>query len=124
MHSSRMRTARCSGHLSSDERPPAMHTPCHANPLPCTPPAIHTPCQACPLPCMPPAMHAPTIHGTSSHAHPTPLPWMSPSCMPPTMHAPCHAPSSHAHTPPCMPPLHRQRDTCKNMTFANFVCGR
>ena len=39
MHSCRMRTVRCSGHLS-----------CHTCPLPCTPPAMHAPHHAC-LPC-------------------------------------------------------------------------
>ena len=88
--------------------PPAMHIT--------SPPAMHTPpshtCpprHARPLPCTPPAMHAPF------------------PCMPPAMHIPCHACPL-----PCMPPLPRsmhapprgQTDTCKNITFANFVCGR
>ena len=57
MHSRRMRTVRCSGHLSCHicSLPPSCmptamhpcHTPCHAHPVPHTPP-----------PCMPPlAMH-------------------------------------------------------------------
>ena len=52
MHSSRMRTARFSDHLSCT----------HAHPLPCTLPAMHAPCytcmppcHACPLPCTPSA---------------------------------------------------------------------
>ena len=41
--------------------PPAMHTPCHACPPPCTPPPC-TPCHTHPLPpSMPPAMHAPPM---------------------------------------------------------------
>ena len=112
--------------------PPAMYAPCHAHtpamhtPLPCMPPAMHTPHHTCPpamhaaLPHMPPAMHTPC------HAHPlpcmpramhtppamyTPLP-----CTPPTMHAPYHS-----HHPP---PPRGQTETCKNITFANFVWGR
>ena len=45
MHSSRMRTICCSGHLSCHACPPAMHAPWHA------PPAMHT----TPSPCMPPS---------------------------------------------------------------------
>ena len=56
MHSSKMGTVHCSGHLSCHKRmppPPATHAPCHA-----CPPALHTPlpcmppCHTCPLPCM------------------------------------------------------------------------
>ena len=102
MQSSRMRTVRCSGRLTCQERTPPQttHPPsCHVHPLPCTPPAIHAPCHARPLPYMPPAMHTPC------HTHPL-------TCMPPLPHtAPCHAPSCHTcplchtsplpHTPPC-----------------------
>ena len=83
MHSCRMRTVRCSGHLSCHTRTPchacthhaqpsAMHAPCHTHPaathtpLSCMPPATHTS-----LPCMPPC-----------HTHPLP-------CLPPTPHTPC-----------------------------------
>ena len=82
----------------------------------------------------------------SNHAHQTeqphtpPPPWEQP-CMPPGSNYTCprgattHAPwNKHAHPPeqPCMPPKSNharpppcgQTDTCKNITFANFVCGR
>ena len=56
------------------------------------------------IPCTPPAtMHTPgTVHAPWHHSYP-PAP-----CTPPTRHV-----------PPC-----GQTDTCKNITFANFVCGR
>ena len=98
MHSSRMCTARSltvyHGICLGGH---AWHAHCHAHPFPCMPPATHAPCHTCPLPCMPPAMHTPC------HA------------CPPATHAclPCHA------CPPC-----GQTDTCKNNTFANFVCRR
>ena len=95
--------------------PPATHTPNHTHTLPCTPPATHAPtthapCHACPhhtcpLPCTSPAMHAPH--------HACPL-----SCMPPTTHTPCHT------CPPCHACPTLWTYTCKNITFANFVCGR
>ena len=60
--------------------------------LPCTPPAMHTPCHACPLPYMPPC-HTPPPH----HAFPLP-------CRPFPCHAtpplPSTPPSCHAHPPP------------------------
>ena len=70
---------------------------------------------ACPLgatmhTCPPGAtMHAPL--GATTHAPP------EQPCMPPraTMHAPPEQP---------MPPLDRMTDTCKTITFANYVCGR
>ena len=84
MHSSRMPTVRCSGHLS-----------CHTHPLPC----------------MPPDMHAPIMHAPC-HAHP--LPWMplpSPHMFPlplPCMPLPCHVSlpfAMHTHPLPCMTPF-------------------
>ena len=55
MHSSRMCTVRCSGHLSYHPPTPAMHAPCHTHPpLPCMPSATHVPCHTCP-----PATHSP-----------------------------------------------------------------
>ena len=61
-------------------------------------PAMHAPRHACPpLPHMPPAMHAP-----------------------PAIHAPSmHTPLSHMPPSPC-----GLTDTCKNLTFANFVWGQ
>ena len=96
MHCSRIRTARCSDHLSCHAHPcyacpPAMHAPpCHAHPLLCTPathaPLWHTsPAMHVPLPCMPPAT-------------PAPLPCTTP----------CHTPR---YTPPATPPLDRILDT-------------
>ena len=67
-------------------------------------------------PCMPPQQpHTPP----SNHAHPLPAtthaPWQP--CTPPSNHT---CPLATMHTPsPC-----GQTDTCKNITFANFVCGQ
>ena len=78
------------------------------------------------VPCMPAAMHAPTTHyppppPCMPHHHACHLP-----CMPPPHHAcsPCHAclPATHAPCHACPPS--GQTDTCENITFANFVCGR
>ena len=99
-------------------------------------------------PCMPPraTTHAPLEQphmppGATTH---TPLPWSNHACPPhpqsnhtspplgATMHAPLpprattHPPATTHALPweqPCTPPR-RQTDTCKNITFANFVCGR
>ena len=132
MHSSRMHTT-CSLTVSRSicqggMCPPAMHTPLPCmSLLPSMPSTMHTPHHTCPpaihallphmpLPCiplphMPSAMHAPC------HTHPLP-------CMPPL---PCMSPC-HAHPPSCIPPAmhapHGQTDTCKNITFANFVWRR
>ena len=70
-------------HCSIATHAPAMHTPRHTCPLPCTPlyhthpPAMHAPPSAvhAPLPCMPPAMHAPVMH---IPCHTFPLPRTSP----------------------------------------------
>ena len=61
MHSSRMRTIRCSGRLS-----------CHTHPLPCMPPChAHLPCHACPsLLCTPPC-----------HAYPPPVNRILDTCL-------------------------------------------
>ena len=85
MHSSRMRTTRCSGRLSCYAHSLPYMPPCHAH-LPATDtPQPHMP----PIPChtYPPGMHAPQSH------------------MPPVMHAPCHA-----HHLPCMPLAHSPLD--------------
>ena len=93
MHSSRMRTFRCSGHLSCHACPPATHTPLpcmppHACPPPCMPPTMHAPCHA------PPAMHA-SCHAclltTHTPCYACPLQCMPPAMQTPTMHAPCNA---------------------------------
>ena len=134
MHSSRMCTARSltiSCHI--------LCTPCnHAHP----PTAMHGPLQ----PCMPPSNHA-HMHPTTTHAPPS-----NHACPPATTHAPNHTcPLATMHTPrqPCTPPNHTcppatmhaprqpcttpgnntrpprgQTHTCKNITFANYVCGR
>ena len=86
---------------------PATHAPPRP---PCTPP-----CHTCPLLCMRPVMHAPLPH----HAHSLPCMHAPLTCTPtsPAMHAP-----SHCHT--CLPAMHPpigQTDTCKNITFTNFV---
>ena len=140
MHSSRMRTA-CSmtGRISAGCIPrmtPLFATPplsphmpnlCHA----CPPFATHAPlCHACPpLPHMPPLCHTcPPHHACppSNHACPpgatTHTPQEQPR-MPPraTMHTPhLHPPGATTHGPP----VNRITDRCKNITFANYVCGR
>ena len=104
---------------------------------PPTPPKNH----ACPpaktmhappeQPRMPPGSnHAPL---RSNHARPWEHPRMPPRA---TMHAPgsnlACPPQEQPHTTPvhptlgqpCTPPQCGQTDTCKNITFANFVCGR
>ena len=112
MHSSRMRITRSLtvspclmvfGEGGACVPHHTMHAPHHAYP-----PAMHAP-----LPCMPP-----------HHTHPLPS-------TPPAMHAPLPHTPHHACPLPCRPPPHhacphvnRMTDTCKNITFANFVCGR
>ena len=134
MHSSRMRTTplidRISSYPMHKPPPKTMHAPqikpCmpprknHAHPRkkprmsppeqPCTPPQSN---HACPpkQPCMPPQ---------SNHACPPEQPHMPPR-------ATTHAPQATTHAPlkqPRTPPLDRMTDTCKNITFANYVCGR
>ena len=99
MHSSRMRTA-CSLTVS--------HGICHT----CPNPAMHAP-----LPCMPPTMHTP-LPCTPYHTHPLPCTLLHHTC--PTTAK--HAPTMHAPLPRTPPSL--WTDTCENITFANFVCGR
>ena len=140
MHSSRMRTActmtgrayhACPPSPFTMHAPFAMHTPlCHTHPpLPCMPPfATHAPLHhTCPpreQPCMPPQEQPCTPPGSNHacplgatmhppeqpHTHPWEQPHTPPraiACPPATTHTPCG-----------------QTDTCKNITFANFVCGR
>ena len=69
-----------------------------------------------------------SIYQGGMHAMHAPFDTCPPSCTPPchacpfpAMHTPCYAcplPAMHA------PPVDRQTDTCKNITLANFVCGR
>ena len=130
MHSSRMRTAHSltvSPYLVvSHARPPGSnHAPWATT---CTPlgATTHLPLEQ---PCMPPraTMHAPQ----SNHACPPEQPRTPPRT---TMHA---SPGATTHAPPwsnhtCLPgatthatpPLDRMTDMCKNITFANYVCGR
>ena len=61
MHSSRVRTVRCSGHLSCQAHPPTTHAPIMQPPVMHAPPIL--PCTPRILPCMPPlTMHAPLCH--------------------------------------------------------------
>ena len=92
MHSSRLRTIRCSGRLSCHAHPPATH-----GPLPCIPP---------PFTCMPPATHGPNTHAPHHVCPPRP-------CMSPIM----HAPPRHAHPPP----VDRMTDACENITVINLL---
>ena len=111
MHSSRMRTVRCSDRISCRISFTSMHTPlpyispCHACPLAHTPTAMHTLCHACPrhtcpLPCMP-----------LCHVHPTTQP-----CTHLAIHSPCHA-----YPLPCMPPVDRMTDAYENITFEQLL---
>ena len=75
-------------------------------------------------PCMPPraTLHAPR----SNHACPPEQPHMPPGA---TMHAPqskhaCPPTPSRATTHTTPSPVNRITDRCKNITFANYVCGR
>ena len=105
MHSSRMRTARSLtvSHRKNHACPPAGAT-MHAPPeQPRMPPQEQ--------PCMPPQ---------SNHACPPEQPRTPPQSNhtrpPGSNHA--RSPRSNHACPPC-----GQTDTCKNITFANFVCG-
>ena len=130
MHSSRMRTGRSLTDRISWYQAgggacvACTHQPCkpphHTCPQPCTPPAMHAPPRkhACPHPrkhTCPPRKHA--------HPPEARMPPRKHACPPGSTHAP---PGSTHYSPPeaCMPPLCGQTDTCKNITFANFVCGR
>ena len=109
--------------LPSMPQPPHMH-PCHT-----------CPCHACLLPCMPqcmPLTHAPMRAPPATHPPPhmpanQACPPATPPCHAcPLPHMPTHrACPHHARNPchACPPPVDRQTDTCKNITFANFVCG-
>ena len=112
MHSSRMRTAHAmTGRISWGVH--TMHAPLLSPCMP--PPSPHMPplCHACPpLPCMPPLCHACPL-GAATHAPPGATTHAPPGA---TMHAP---PGATTRAPPF-----GQTDTCKNITFANFVCGR
>ena len=119
MHFSRMHTACCSGRPSAAPHhtcPPTMHAslPCMPHLLPYMPSVMHAS-----LPCMPP----PHCHACPRAC---PLQCMSPATHPPTMHAP--PPTIHAtpatHAPATHTPSNGQTDTCENIAFANFVCGR
>ena len=136
MHSSRMRTARslAVSHRKKHARPPIIttHAPLPPGATTHAPPGatMHTPPEQ---PCMPPRSNHTCPPGATMHAPPgatmhTPL---ERPCMPPraTTHTPgatTHAPWEQPRTPPCEQPRTPppgQTDTCKNITFANFVCG-
>ena len=59
------------------------------DPPPYMPPAMHTHCHACPLPCMPPLPHMPSCHTCPLITH-APL----------ATHPPCHTHPPAMHTPP------------------------
>ena len=118
-------------HAPCYARTPAMHTPCHGCPLPCTPlpcmpltytlpcharlplpcthhPATYAPWNTCPLCCMPPATHPPLPHMPPCHACPLPcctcpLPCMSPCQAWPLQHTPNTPPTTHAPCHTCPP---------------------
>ena len=129
MHSSRIRTARSlivSPYLVISHAGSPPGTTMHAPPGATTHAPLeqaHTPPgskHACPpeQPCMPPQSNQACPPGATMHA-------------PQSNHA-CPPWSNHACPPgeqPCMPPPHgsnhaRLPPVCKNITFANFVCGR
>ena len=123
MHSSRMRTARSLtvSHQKNHACPPRSN---HACPPRAT---THTPPQS--NHAHPPraTTHPPgaTTHAPpgSNHAPPREQPHMPPpgsnhAC--PPQEQPCMSPWEQQRTPP----PRGQTDTCKNITFANFVCGR
>ena len=101
MHSSRMRTVRCSGRLT-----------CYARPLPRMLPTMHAP-QCMPPPCMPPVMHT---------NPPTPIMHAPHHTCPPATHAPlpCTPPLPWTPPPVCPP---RQNDRClwKHNLYATTV---
>ena len=111
MHSSNMRTAHSltiSHSICQEGGMCAMHAPA---PLPCMLPVMHAPHHAHSLPCMPHHHH---------HACPLPFTPLLP-CMPPATHAPPHHTCLHYHAGSSL--VDRQTPV-KNITFANFVCGR
>ena len=76
----------------------------------------HTPQQ----PRMPPSTtHAPQQPHMPPSNHTCPLATTHAPQQPHMPPATMHAPSNHAH-----PPVNRITDRCKNITFANYVCGR
>ena len=96
MHSSRMRTVCCRGHLSYHAC-----SPCHACPPPHMSPATHDPSplprMPHPSPCTPFTTHAPPLHHECPLCHGCPLHHTAPLC-----HA---CPLCHAQPPP---PVDRQ----------------
>ena len=107
MHSSRVQTVHCSGHLS-----------CHAAPLPCTP---LLPCMPLP-PHMPPVCHSHPLHHTCPHSPHTPPSPYTPLCH--AHHPFCHACPPSAHTPPFAThtPCPLWTDRClKNITFPQLL---
>ena len=122
MHSSRMRTARsltvfpylvvshaCPPLEATTHTPPEqphMPPPCsnHTHPPRAT---MHAPQSnhACPP-------SRATTHAPPEQPHMPPMPPQKQPRMPPQ--------SNHA----CPPPVNRITDRCKNITFANYVCGR
>ena len=129
MHSSRMRTIRCSGRLSCHVHPPATRPPplCHVHPLLHAPPAMHALCHAHPLPCIPPP------HSDESMVcfHKWFLCTPSLPCMPPSPHIfpfamhtsfTTHTPLRHACRPsPYTHPPDRMTDACENITFPQLL---
>ena len=117
MHSSRMRTVRCSGRLS-----------CHARPYHACPPSLpHTlPTMHASLPCMLHPYHACHLPTHACPCHTCPLPCMLP---PPILCAPlpCMAPTTHAphHTHPLLhmplPWIERTIHSCENITFPQLL---
>ena len=109
MYSSRMRTARSltiSCHILCMPPPEkTMHAPWKNHTCP-PEKTMHT--------CLPPKK--PSTPPGKNHAHP---PRKNHAHMPPEKPHTPPSQSNHAHPPHC-----GQTDTCKNITFTNFICGR
>ena len=134
MHSSKMRTARVSGHLScthaSPAHPPTMHIPTPTMHIP-TPTtyvpchiclSMHNSCHAYPLAIHTPTMHVPAMHAPC-YAHPSVM--HAPHHICPHLCTPyCHAPLHHAYLLPCIPPVTHVpvwTDICQNITFPQLL---
>ena len=120
MHSSRMRTVRCSGHLSRHACPPAMHTlpAMHASFAMHTPFTTYVP----PLPHMPPfTTHVPLLpHIPPFTTHVPLLPHMPSFDTHAPLHHTCPPFAMHAPPSPCTPPppwTEFLTHTCENITF-------
>ena len=124
MHSSRMRTARSltvSPYLIVSHTCPPRINHAHPPEEPRMPPPPRATMHALPgsnHACPPGATtHAPPQSNHTPPEQPRTPPWSNHACPP---RATTHPPRATMHTPP----VNRMTDMCKNITFANYVCGR